>query len=206
MTSKKPSTKTKATSKQKAAPKATTRRRPGAPSKFDTHAAHLITLVAAGVSLTRAAKEVGIDYHTLRRWRQRGEDAHLLISEGYKVTDEDERYAKFRTDLERACERVATDAEVFLGEVVRKARKGERELDVRDALSILERLDRTRWGQRIDVTVDEGPEAMLERYADTIAAAIEGVIGELGLTDEQRERLPEALERHLLAVTAKGET
>lgn len=174
-------------------------------SQHVTYSDHLITLVANGASLNRAVAETGITYQGMLNWRHKGEDALTLKTEGYAVPKELEPFILFVEKLTRACGRVALNTELYLGKLVQAATTGSGDLDPRDAIAILERLDRTRWGKALTLHHEgEMQVSIVDRYAEAIAALIEGILTDLLLSDEQQERAPEIVEKHMNALTAKG--
>lgn len=175
-----------------------------------THADKLLGLLASGISQARACAEAGILTATLHDWKNKGEDAHTLQTEGYTLTKKEQDFLGFLERYARANERLATDTEVYIGTVMRQAREAVQSgalppVDLKEALAVLERLDKTRWGRHLTVQHEGEAGGMIDRFSDAIATLIEGILDDLELTAEQRKRAPGIVKDQLEQVTARGE-
>ncbi len=151
-----------------------------------------------------AATKSGVHPDTLERWCARGYDAQTLIDEGYELPEDDVRLAYHRFLLEYLDARDDL-YEILIGGIRDDAVAGN--MDTRERLAVLERLRSDRFGRRDHVTVaglEPGAGVpMTERYADTLADLLRGIIADLGLTPEQAQHVPIVIERNLERVSAR---
>lgn len=160
----------------------------------------LIELIESGVSQHGACTQVGLNHQTFHNWIHRGRDSIALFEEHgdtlpKKVREQEQPYVDFVERFERARFSLQNRVELRLHSLVDA-------MDVREAVLVLERLNRDRWARQDTVTVTHNGEVRIDDYGRTIALLLNGVLGELGLTDEQRERVPEIVRRQLRKVTA----
>lgn len=139
---------------------------------------------------------------TLERWLAAGYDAATLEAEGYELDPTRAAHRRFLSDFHHACEELHE-------KLLDRIHDGLDDMNPLDALKLLERLKRRRWG-RVDTLRVEGADAgnrlpFTERYADTLAELLRGIIADLRLTPEQAKRVPEILERNLGRVSAREE-
>jgi hypothetical protein len=85
-----------------------------------------------------------------------------------------------------------------------KAHEFRREVLLRQWSDERERLARTA-KMALDAGVAERQIKMAERYAELLARLIQSILGDLNLTQRQREVAPEVVRRHLLALDAPAE-
>lgn len=182
-----------ATPKKKTAPKKT--RPVGNPPLIGTHGEPIIMLVAAGIGIKTACRSVGIHYTTLQSWRHRGEDARALHREGYRVPKTEQTYLDFIDRFDTAQDALLKMVET---KIARQVADTNEEPTISELLKIAGRLDRERWGETLTITDDTN---VAERFAQALTYIVRSVMDDLGLTTEQREQVPDLVEKYL-AITA----
>lgn len=173
---------------------------PGRPPKIDTHGPAVIARIRKGMDAPAACERSGIGHRTFERWLAHGYDAQVLLESGHTLTDAHEQYRRFLAEYLDASHELHERLLDRIHDLVPN-------LDAREALALLERLRRSRWG-RVEthvITAGEpgGSIPFTERYADTLADLLRGILADLGLSDEQREAAPQIIERNLARVSAR---
>lgn len=165
----------------------------GRPPELPQVGDQFIELVEKGVSLKVACAEVGVHFQTLMNWRHRGEDAKALVAAGHEVAERELSYLDFVDRLAAARCKLQSDLEQRLAELVP-------EMNAREMLEVLSRVDREVWGKNDTLHLQHGGGlqfSVVQRYGDAIAELLRGVLNDLALTEEQRARAPEIVDRHL---------
>lgn len=160
----------------------------------------LLKMLAGGVDLIGACAEVNVDPNSFYRWIEKGEDAETLQTEGYELTETEELYREFREQATRARRRFVNRVEIALADKIPDA-------DVRELIDILQRVNRERWGRQDVVSVNHSGTVSLDviqRYGETIAELLRGVLTDLCLTEEQ-EALAPAIVRTWMGRLSAGE-
>lgn len=177
----------------------------GRPSKIEDEDVRKLIygLFAAGASVDDVCAEVGITPTTFYRWIEKGEDAEALLAEGYDLDTDEERYRDFREQSIRARRRLKVDTVRRLSKMIRDE---EADLDVRQMIDVLQRLDREQWGRSETLNVNHAGSVdvnVVKRYGETLGEILKGIANDLNMTDEQKERWPMIVERNLRRFEAK---
>ena len=176
--------------------------KPGRPAKFDSHSALLLACIRTGMRPTTARRKAQVSGTTVRRWITAGQDAELLAAEGVPLTDDEAKYRRFLASYQQACVDLQAKLEQRLTSLVP-------DMDTRELLSVLERVDREVWGKHDQVTVHSSGSdlqaVVMDRWAETIGILIRRVLNDCHLSDEQAIMAKESLTRHLATMSVDGD-
>lgn len=100
--------------------------------------------------------------------------------------------------VEHVKERVA-DGDARGGSYIERSNQAELHIWVRAYHDDLDRLARFS-KMALDAGVEERRVRAAERFADSFATALQGILGDLALTPEQQKRAPEIVRRHLIVL------
>lgn len=172
------------------------RGRPIGTTLMDTKGLELLAAIRGGRRPATARMLVGINRSTVARWLARGEDAALLEMHGTPLTPDEQKYRDFLRRYQRACVDMQAKLEKRLADLVPN-------MEPRDALEVLARMDREVWGRHDTLTVKDGgsDQDVLARWAETIGHVMKRVLEAAHLDDEQAERAQQALVEALAEVS-----
>lgn len=156
-------------------------------SKIDTHAEAVLEGIGLGLTVDDASARAELDPSTVYDWQQKGRIALALDA------DSEDVYADFVRGLQRARATLRT-------RLVERVSKLVPDMETADAIRVLERIDRDRWGKHDRLTIDAGT-VRLDDILPAIARYTRGILDDLKLTAEQQQREREIVTKHLAVLS-----
>lgn len=143
-----------------------------APSGMDTWdiQTRIISAIGSGASLRIAAAFAGVSHQSCRNWHEKGRELEELQRQGKSLTESEQRYVQFFTEVERRKARTIVEETTNIRRIARDNDKWEA------SWKLLTKLDPDTYGDKVEVhtehsgTVHVETPISIERYRDLAKA------------------------------------